>query len=43
MYIYDMTAHPTSGSTMPGTYGGLVDKNQRGGINHILDIGENAI
>jgi len=43
MHIRDMTAHPTSGSTMPGTYGGLVDKNHRGGINHILDMGVNAV
>ena len=43
MHLRDMTAHPTSDSSSPGTYVGLTDKNQRGGINHILDMGVNAI
>ncbi|MCJ7801403.1 MAG: alpha-amylase family glycosyl hydrolase, partial [Candidatus Marinimicrobia bacterium] len=43
MHLRDMTAHPTSGSNAPGTYIGLIDKNQRGGINHILDMGVNAV
>ena len=43
MHLRDMTMHPTSGSSAPGTYKGLIDKNQRGGIRHIKDMGVNAI
>ncbi len=43
MHLRDMTVHPTSGSSAPGTYKGLVDKNQRGGLNHIKEIGVNAV
>ncbi|MCK4904210.1 MAG: pullulanase, partial [Candidatus Marinimicrobia bacterium] len=43
MHLRDMTAHYSSGSDFPGTYKGFIDKNQRGGINHIIDIGVNAV
>jgi len=43
MHLRDMTVHPTSESLAPGTYRGLVDKNQRGGISHIKDMGVNAV
>lgn len=43
MHLRDMTVHPTSGSASPGTYRGLIDDNQKGGINHIKDMGINAV
>ena len=43
MHLRDMTAHPTSSSSTPGTYKGFTDKNQRGGINHIKKMGVNAV
>ena len=43
MHLRDMTIHPTAGSSAPGTYKGLIDNNQRGGINHIKDLGVNAV
>lgn len=43
MHLRDMTVHPTSGSNFPGTYNGFIDKNRRGGINHIKDMGVNAV
>jgi len=43
MHLRDMTIHPTSGSENPGTYLGLVEENQRGGINHLKEMGVNAV
>ena len=43
MHLRDMTVHPTSGSSSPGTYKGFVDKKQLGGINHIKEMGVNAV
>ncbi|MFC1527554.1 alpha-amylase family glycosyl hydrolase [Candidatus Neomarinimicrobiota bacterium] len=43
MHLRDMTVHSTSGSNSPGTYKGFIDNNQRGGINHIKEIGVNAV
>ena len=43
MHLRDMTAHSSSGSSAPGTYKGLINKNQRGGINHVKEIGVNAV
>ena len=43
MHLRDMTVHSTSGSSAPGTYKGLIDKNQRGGLNHIKEMGVNAV
>jgi len=43
MHLRDMTVHPTSGTSLPGMYNGFTDKNQRGGINHIKDLGVNAV
>ncbi len=43
MHVRDLTAHPTSGAAQPGTYLGLVDPNQRGGIAHIKSMGYNAV
>lgn len=43
MHLRDMTVHPTSGSLGPGTYEGLVDPIQKGGINHLKEMGINAV
>ncbi len=43
MHLRDMTAHPTSKSSSPGTYKGIIDKNQRGGIKHLIEMGVNAV
>jgi pullulanase/glycogen debranching enzyme len=43
MHIRDMTAHPSAGARNPGTYSGLVDPDQRGGIAHLLELGVNAV
>jgi pullulanase len=43
MHIKDMTQHPTSGASSPGTYKGLIEKGIKGGINYIKDLGVNTI
>jgi pullulanase len=43
MHIKDMTAHPSAGALNPGTYKGLVEKNIRGGINYIKELGVNTV
>ncbi len=43
MHIRDMTAHTSSGSTMPGTYKGLVEKGVDGGISYIKELGVNTV
>lgn len=43
MHLKDMTAHPTSGVKAKGTYLGLIEPNQKGGIHHIKDLGVNAV
>lgn len=43
MHIRDMTAHSSSGSKSPGTYLGLVNPNQKGGITHLKEMGVNAV
>jgi len=43
LHIRDMTIHPTSGVQNRGTYLGLVEPNQRGGIAHISEMGYNAV
>lgn len=42
-HVRDMTAHPSSGATEKGTYHGFVEPDTRGGINHILEMGVNAV
>jgi len=42
-HLKDMTAHPSSGAKYPGTYLGLIDLFQAGGIAHLKDMGYNAI
>jgi len=43
MHIRDMTAHESSGSSKPGTYEGLIEKNIRGGLEYIKKLGVNAV
>ena len=43
MHVRDMTAHPTSTANQKGTYAGLVDAGQNGGIEHIKSMGINAV
>lgn len=43
MHIRDMTAHPTSGSSQPGTYKGLIERNIKGGLEYIKALGVNAV
>ncbi len=43
MHIKDMTAHKSAGATKPGTYSGLIEKNIKGGINYIKELGVNTV
>ena len=49
LHIRDMTIHPASGSTMPGTYLGLVESGTKGpngvttGIDHLKELGINYV
>ncbi|MBC8322571.1 MAG: pullulanase [Candidatus Marinimicrobia bacterium] len=43
MHVRDMTTHPTSTAKQKGTYLGLVEPNQNGGIKHIKSMGVNAV
>jgi pullulanase len=43
MHIRDLTAHPSAGAKSPGTYRGLVEKNIKGGINYIKNLGVNTV
>src|SRR3972149_2817239 len=43
MHVRDMTAHKSSGAKNPGTYKGLIEKEIKGGINYIKDLGVNAV
>jgi pullulanase len=43
MHIKDMTAHPSSGASEPGTYKALTEKGITGGIDYIRDLGVNTV
>jgi pullulanase/glycogen debranching enzyme len=43
MHVRDMTKHPTSTTKQKGSYLGLVEPNQNGGIEHIKSMGVNAV
>ena len=43
MHLRDATVHPTAGAAEPGTYRGLVDPKQKGGIAHLKRLGVNAV
>ncbi|MDA3860716.1 MAG: alpha-amylase family glycosyl hydrolase [Melioribacteraceae bacterium] len=42
MHIKDMTAHPSSEASQPGTYKGLIENNNAG-INYIKNLGVNTV
>ncbi len=42
-HVRDLTAHDSSGVKEKGTYHGLLETGTRGGINHILELGVNAV
>jgi len=43
LHVRDMTAHPSSGASQPGTYAGLIEPNRTGGIDYLLELGVNAV
>jgi len=43
MHVRDMTTHPTSTANQKGTYAGLAEAGQNGGIEHIKAMGVNAV
>lgn len=43
MQIRDMTAHHSSGVAKPGTYHGLIEKEKKGGIDYIKELGINTV
>jgi len=43
IHLKDMTAHPSSNCKTKGAYAGFHDKDQKGGIQHIRDMGYNAV
>jgi pullulanase len=43
MHVKDLTAHPSSGAQSPGTYKSLTEKNIRGGIDYIKNLGVNTV
>ena len=43
MHIKDMTAHPSSGANLSGTYQGLIEKGKTGGIDYIKNLGVNTV
>lgn len=42
-HVKDMTSHESSKTKHPGTYKGLVEPKTKGGINHIKELGANAV
>ncbi|HKJ30487.1 MAG TPA: hypothetical protein VKA34_01615 [Balneolales bacterium] len=42
-HLKDMTAHPNNSARNKGTYKGFVDPRQKGGLNHIKQLGVNAV
>jgi len=42
-HVRDLTAHPSANSNYPGTYQGLIEKGNIGGIDYIKSLGVNAI
>lgn len=42
-HVKDATAHPSAGSRYPGTYQGFTEHGIRGGLEHVVALGCNAI
>jgi pullulanase/glycogen debranching enzyme len=43
MHVRDMTAHPSAQINAGGTYRGLTERGGKGGLQHVLDLGVNAV
>ncbi len=43
MHVRDMTVHPSSELKNKGTYLGLTERTGPGGLNHVLELGANAV
>lgn len=43
LHVRDMTVYASSGVKEKGTYRGLVEKGGRGGLEHLLELGVNAV
>jgi pullulanase len=43
MHIRDLTSHSSSGSSQPGTYQGLVENDNKGGLSYIKSLGVNTV
>ncbi|MFQ6604444.1 MAG: pullulanase [Fidelibacterota bacterium] len=43
MHIRDMTADPSARCSRPGTYHGLIEPDQEGGLSHLKAMGINAV
>lgn len=43
MHVRDITVHPSAGAEKPGTYLGMIEEGQTGGIDYLLDLGVNAV
>ncbi|MFQ5605793.1 MAG: pullulanase [bacterium] len=43
LHVRDLTVHPSAKVKQKGTYRGLVEKGAVGGIEHILELGVNAV
>ncbi|RMF09724.1 MAG: DUF3459 domain-containing protein [Candidatus Neomarinimicrobiota bacterium] len=43
LHVRDMTRHPSSGVSRPGTYLGLTEEDRPGGLSHLIDLGVNAV
>lgn len=42
-HLKDLTAHPSAGATLPGGYKGLAEGGIRGGLDHLKELGINAL
>ncbi len=43
MHVRDLTAHPSSGASHPGTYRGLIERGITGGIDYVRALGVNTV
>ena len=42
-HLRDLTVHPTSATDKSGTYLGMIEEDQKGGLAHLKDMGYNAV
>lgn len=43
MHVRDMTMHPSAQAEARGTYPGLLEQGTKGGLNHVRELGVNAV